>query len=278
MMGFLKRVPNEKYQAVHKEMQEKKVVAELNELAGFVRGNLGLKSVGRAKRWGEQLDAWATMIQSECNSSGQGGGEMDPDLLELIVAMVRAAQAQDNVREQTLLLDGRKEANLQHADDSKKLATQQDELRDSIGQLREKTKFDDVKPLLENVETLMDEVANQLRQPKTDTEVVTTQGVVIELLVPPDKKGGKSQSMAKMQQMLQQMMAQATKARTGGGNNSKSSSSFSGELADGAVGKGKPNGRQVEKAGGASNAGEWPEEFRDQLQAYFQQIETGAAK
>lgn len=275
MTGFLKRVPNDQYEAVHREMQEKKVVAELTELAGFVRANLGLKSVGRAKRWGEQLDAWATMLQSECKSDGSGGGEMDPDLMELIVAMVRAAQAQDNIREQTQLLDGKKDANPQHADDSKKLATQQDELRDSVGQLREKTKFEDVKPLLDGVETLMDEVATQLRGAKTDGEVVTTQSTVIEMLVPPDKKSNNSGSMAKMQQMLQQMMAQTTRSRAGGGNNSKSSSSFGGELAEGAASRDRANARQVEKAG-AGNTGEWPEEFRDQLQAYFQQIEAGA--
>lgn len=274
MTGFLKRVPNEKYESVHREMQEKKVVAELTELAGFVRANLGLKSVGRAKRWGEQLDAWAAMLQSESNSQGNGGGEMDPDLMELVVAMVRAAQAQDNIREQTLLLDGRKEANPQHADDVKNLAMQQYKLRDSVEELREKTKFDDVKPLLDGVERLMDEVAAQLRGAKTNGEVVTTQSTIIELLVPPGQKGDQSNSMAKMQPMLQQMLAQTS--RSGGGNNSKSASSLEGELAEGAAGKERTNARQVEKAGGAGNAGEWPEEFRDEIQAYFQQIEAEA--
>jgi hypothetical protein len=32
----------------------------------------------------------------------------------------------------------------------------------------------------------------------------------------------------------------------------------------------------VDKTGGAGNSGDWPEEFRDQLQAYFQQVESGA--
>jgi hypothetical protein len=45
---------------------------------------------------------------------------------------------------------------------------------------------------------------------------------------------------------------------------------------EGAAEKDKSNTRSVEKAGGASNAGEWPEEFRDQLQAYFQQVEVVA--
>lgn len=270
MASFMKRVPNEKYDAVQKEMQEKKVVAELNELAGFVRANLGLKSVGRARQWGTQLDEWATMLQSECECQG-GDGEVDPDLMELIVAMVRAAQAEDNIREQTELLEGRKENNPQHAEDAKKLASQQDELSDTIGRLREKTKFHEIKPTLEKAELIMDEVVGHLHKSKTDAEVVSTESAIIELLVPPDKKGGKSGS--KMQQMMRQMMAQATKSRTGGGNNSKSASSLTANRTEGAAGKDKGSARTVEKTGGASSAGEWPEEFRDQLQSYFQQLE-----
>ena len=275
MAAFVKRVPNEKYEAVQKDMQDKKVVPELNELAGFVRANLGLKSVGRAKQWGAQLDEWATQLQSECKSQGSGEGEMDPDLMELIIAMVRAAQTQDGIREQTELLEGRKDANPEHPGDAKKLAGQQSDLSDVVGLLREKTKFDDVKPTLEKVEFLMDETAGNLRQPKTDNEVVNIQAAIIELLVPPDKKGGKSESQSAMQKMMQKMMAQATKAKKAGGNNSKSSSAFAGAETSGAAVQGKAGGRHVEKAGGASNAGEWPEEFRDQLQSYFQQIEGG---
>jgi hypothetical protein len=273
MAGFLKRVPNEKYETVHKEMLEKRVVGELTELAGFVRANLGLKSVGRAKRWGDQLNEWATALQSECNCQG-GGGEMDPDLLELIVAMVRAAQAEDNIREQTQLLDGKKDNDSDRADNATKLAGQQDELQKTVAELREKTKFDEVKPALQAAEGLMSEVADDLREPKTDAEVVSAQGSIIEILVPPDKKGGKSGS--KMQQMMRQMLAQATQAKSASGNNSKSSSSFAGEAAEGAAGRNKANARNVEKAGGAADSGEWPEEFRDQLQAYFQRIEAGA--
>lgn len=273
MAAFLKRVPNEKYEAVQKDMQEKKVVLELNELAGFVRANLGLKSVGRAKQWGAQLDEWATALQSECKSQGGGEGEMDPDLMELIVAMVRAAQTEDNIREQTELLDGKKETNPQHADDAKTLASQQSDLSDVVGLLREKTKFDDVKPLLEKVEFVMDETSGNLRAAKTDADVLSAQAAIIELLVPPDKKGGKSQSP--MQQMMQKMMAQATKAKSAGGNNQKAASAFAGSSTEGAAGRDKSGARQVDKTGGASNAGEWPEEFRDQLQAYFQQLESG---
>lgn len=273
MSAFVKRVPNEKYEAVQKDMQEKKVVLELNELAGFVRANLGLKSVGRAKVWGAQLDEWATALQSECKSQGGGEGEMDPDMMELIVAMVRAAVVQDGIREQTEMLEGKKDANPAHADDAKKLASQESDLSDVVGKLREKTKFDDVKPLLEKVEFMMDETAGNLRTPKTDNEVVNIEAAIIELLVPPDKKGGKSES--KMQQMMKKMMAQVTKAKKAGGNNAKSSSAFAGAETSGAAVQGKGNGRQVEKAGGASNAGEWPEEFRDQLQSYFQQVEAG---
>jgi hypothetical protein len=286
MSAFVKRVPNEKYEAVQKAMQEKKVVPELTELAGYVRANLGLKSLGRAKLWGAQLDEWASQLQSESNGGGGGGGggEMDPAMMELLIAMVRAAQQQDNIREQTILLESGKDANPTYAEDAKKLAGKESDLSDVLGILREKTKFDDVKPLLEKVEFMMDETAGNLRSPQTDEEVVSTQAAIIEMLVPPGKKPSESDSqsesqsqspMQQMQAMMQKMMQQMSKAQTPGGNNGKSTASFAGGPTKGAAVQGKSDGRIVEKSGGASNAGEWPEEFRDQLQSYFQQIEPG---
>lgn len=277
MTAFIKRVPNEKYEKVQQEMQEKKIVPELNELAGFVRANLGLKSVGRAKQWGTQLEEWAKMLQKEKPPGESQGmpGEEDPELMELVVAMVRAAQAEDNIREQTDLLEGRKNAAEKHAEDTKKLATQQRDLSDVVGILREKTKFNEVKPLLEKVEFLMDETAGNLRQAKTDAEVVSLQGTIIELLVPPDDKSSESQSQSqsKMQQMMQKMMAQMTKGNQPGKGNNKAPSPFAGTGTEGAAGRGKGDSRAVEKGTGASDAGQWPEEFRDQLQSYFQQLD-----
>ncbi len=277
MTAFIKRVPNEKYEKVQQEMQEKKIVPELNELAGFVRANLGLKSVGRAKQWGTQLEEWAKMLQKEKPPGESQGmpGEEDPELMELVVAMVRAAQAEDNIREQTDLLEGRKNANEKHTEDAKKLATQQSDLSDTVGILREKTKFGEVKPLLEKVEFLMDETAGNLRQAKTDAEVVSLQGTIIELLVPPDDKSSESQSQSqsKMQQMMQKMMAQMTKGNQPGKGNNKAPSPFAGSTTEGAAGRGKGGSRSVEKGTGASDAGQWPEEFRDQLQSYFQQLD-----
>jgi len=291
MSNFIRRVQDAKYEAVQKEMIEKKVVAELTELTGFVRQDLGLKSVGRARQWGDQLDEWASMLQSECNSQG-GNGEMDPDIMEFMIAMVRAAVVQDGIREQTLLVDEKKDSNAQYAEDSGKLAEQQDGLGKILGGLLQKIMFDgvaqsltdplaatepakskfaDFQPAIEGALSLSAEVSGDLRKPKTDSEVVSTQGTIIELLVPPDKKGGKN---SKAQQMMQKMMAQATQARKAGGNNSKSSSSFGGDDTSGAVAKDTTGARRVEKTGGA-NSGEWPEEFRDQLQAYFQQIDSG---
>ncbi len=271
MAEFIKRVPNEKYEAVEKEMQDKKVVSAMNELADYVRANQALRSVTEATRWGDQLDTWASMLQSECHSQG-GDGEMDPEQMELIVSLVRAAQAEDNIREATGLLESKKD-DAEHVHDARKLSGQQDQLYWMVDEIREKTKFKEVKPTLQAVEGMMQEVTTNLRKPKTDDEVASVEGTIIELLVPPDKKGGNSNS--KMQQMMQKMMAQTSRAKTPGGNNSKSGASFSGESAEGAVGQTKANSRNVEKTG-AANSAEWPEEFRDQLQAYFQATESAA--
>lgn len=277
MTSFLRRVPNEKYQLVITEMEETKVVSELGELAGFVRANLGLKSVGRARAWGDQFNKWAEMIQSECNCKG-GQGEMDPDQMELMIAMVRAAVAQDNIREQTGELEKQKDANANHTADSAKLGVAQNQLSGTVKELRENPKFakfmGQVGPVLSKVEELMQEVSEELRKPNTGAETVATEGVVIELLVPPDKKGGKpSESMAQMQQRMRQMMQQMTKARKPGGNASRNASNLAGTGGEGPGSGSKAGARTVEKSGGAGNAGEWPEEFRDALQNYLQSIE-----
>ena len=299
LTAFLRRVPEEKYQTVERDMREKKVVAELTALSGMVRQNLGLKSVRAASRWIDQLNEWASQLQSESQSQGSGsGGEIDPELMEFMIAMVRAAQAQGDIRDQTQLIDGEPPAAPGRTEDAGKLADQQDALRDTVKTLLDKSAFEGLKPLLglkpgspfasgkskfaefkpalEMAHRLMGEVAGDLRRPQTDAEVVGAQSTIIEILVPPDKKGG-GKSASQSQKMMQQMMAQATRARQSGGNNSKSGSSFAGGAAQGAAVHGSvTNARQVDKTGGAGNAGDWPEEYRDQLQAYFQQVENGA--
>ena len=283
MTAFLRRMPNEKYQKVVSEMEEKRAVPELGELASFVRANLGLKSVGRAKTWGDQLNAWAEMLQDEAQG-GKGGGEMDPDMMELMIALVRLAVAEDSIREQTMELERTKDKNPNHAEDSSKLGISQNQLSGTIAEIEANPKFSkfmsytgEVVQLLTEVTSLMHEVAGELHKPNTGADTASMQGMIIEMLVPPDKKGGgdsNSQSpMAQMQQQMQKMMQQMTKSRTAGGNNSKNPSSLEGTTAEGSNAKDKSNLRTVEKSGGAANAGEWPEEFRESLQAYFQALE-----
>ena len=276
MTAFLRRIPNEKYEGVVKEMEDKKVVSELGELAGFVRANLGLKSVGKAKAWGDQLNKWAEAIQSECNCKG-GQGEADPDEMELMIAMVRAAVAQDTIRDQTNELEKTKAAD-NYSAEAGKLSGVQSGLAGSVKKLTEEPKFakfmDKFGPTLNKAEELMGESAGELKAPRTDDNVVQIHGTVIEILVPPDKKGGKpSPQSAQMKKMMQQMMQQMAKGKKPGQGASKNPSSLAGTAADGASGKNKANARVVDKSGGASSAGEWPEEFRDALQSYIQSVE-----
>ncbi len=277
MTAFLRRIPNEKYDIVVKEMEETKVVSELNELAGFVRANLGLKSVGRAKSWGDQLNKWAESIQSECNCKDGGDAEQDPDEMELMIAMVRAAVAQDTIRDQTAELEKTKAAD-NYGTEATKVSSVQSGLAGGVKKLTEEPKFakfmQKFGPLLEKVGELMTESAGELKAPKTDETVAQIHGTIIELLVPPDKKGGKpNPQSAKMQKMMQKMMQQMAKGKKPGKNASQNPSSLAGSPADGSSGRTKANARVVDKSGGASSAGEWPEEFRDALQSFIQSVE-----
>jgi hypothetical protein len=272
MGTFVARLPNEKYQAVVKEMEEKKVVGAMAELAGYVRANLGLKSVGQARQWGKQLDVWAEMLQDESQSgAGESGGEIPPEVMELMIALVRAAWQQDNIREQTLALESKKWLSRKHGLNSGTLADRENELADFMEKLYNKTPVEEAKPLISKVQELMLDVGAELLSAKTDAQNTAVQGMIIELLVPPDKKGGKqSQQMSKMQQMMQQMMAKAQKPGRG---DQKAPSNMASTGQQGAGAGRKDNARSVEKSSGAAGAGEWPEEFRDQLQSYFQGVE-----
>ena len=271
--NFIARLPSEKYGTVHKEMEEKKVVAALAELAGLVRANLVLKSVGTAKQWGQQLDAWAEMLQDESQSGqGEGNSEIPPEMMKLLIALVRAAQDQDTLRDQTLALDARKWTTENFLDDAGQLSELQTNLAFSIADLREKTPIEEAKPLLEKVHELMTDAGLQLRSPQTDADTVGIQATIIELLVPPDKKGGKSSpQMAKMQQAARQLMA---KAKSPGKGNNKGDSGMIGDRANGAAAQGKSGQRLVDQATGTSQASEWPAEFRDALQEYFNRVEA----
>ena len=276
MTAFLRRMPNDKYQKVVSEMEDKRAVPELGDLANFVRANLGLKSVGRAKLWGDQLNAWAEMLRDEAKGGGKGEQEMDPDMMELMISLVRVAVTEDTIREQTVELERAKDKNPNHADDSDKLGTTQNQLSGTVKEIEENPKFakfmGDLGPMLDEVTSLMHEVAGELHKPNTGADTTSTQGIIIEMLVPPDKKSD-SNSQSPQMAMMQQMMQQMTKSRMAGGNNSKAPSTLEGTAADGSTAKDKSNSRTVEKSGGAANAGEWPEEFREALQAYFQSIE-----
>jgi hypothetical protein len=121
----------------------------------------------------------------------------------------------------------------------------------------------------------MNDVALKLGAPKTDKDTVTDQGIIIEMLVPPGKKGGKpGNSMAKMQQAAQKMMAKASKP--GKGNN-KADSGMAVANAQGAA-KDRTNGQSsaAKKSSGATSSSEWPVEFRDALQSYFNNLDEAA--
>jgi hypothetical protein len=193
---------------------------------------------------------------------------------------VRAAVAEDAIREQTNELEKGKDNNPAHPTDAAKLSVTQNQLAGTIKELEENPKYakfmGEIGPVLEKSRELMGEVSGELQKPNTGNETAQTEGFIIELLVPPDKKGGKpsqNPQMAQMQQKMQQMMQQMTKARKAGRNNAKSSSALAGTPGEGPGAGKKPTARTVEKTGGAASAGEWPEEFRDALQNYLQSIE-----
>ena len=276
LVTYVQRVPNEKYDKVREEMEQKKVVPALGDLSGLVKDNLALKSAGQANAWSQQMDEWAKMLQDKAGGGGGGGGgQQDPEMMELAIAMMRLAQSEDNLREQTQALESQKAANPAYADDALKLAEMQGDIQRQTTTISAATKFDEAKPILDKAAYLMQESAVRLRKSDSAGETAGVQSTIIEILAPPAKDSPPSanKSMAQMQQMMQQMSQQMKAASTPGGNASQQASNAANTNQNGDKKGDKANARQVDKASGSTSASEWPEEYRDVLQSYFQNVE-----
>lgn len=173
----------------------------------------------------------------------------------------------------------------EHLDGSKKTSSQQDELAADVQQLRIEQTNGKVIELLEEVETIMDEATENLDDANTGGDTIAAQTEVIEKIFEAAKQKqqqgqGQGQGAQGMMEMMKRMMGQGAEGdekkpgnqpgnKPGDGNQGASDTA---NTANNGSGKGeKAEERRVPKASGA-NAVEFPEEFRQALDAYNRAI------
>jgi hypothetical protein len=195
----------------------------------------------------------------------------------LLLALCGSLCAQDKPKKDTAQIL------TEHLDGAKKTSGKQDELAADVQQLRIEQTNGKVIELLEEVEVIMDEASENLLDANTGGDTIAAQTEVIEKIFEAAKQKqqqgqgqGQSQGSQGMMEMMKRMMgegAEGDEKKPGNkpgnkpGDGQQGASDTANTQNNGSDKGDKAEERRVPKASGA-NAIEFPEEFRQALDAY----------
>ena len=288
MEYYVRRVPEPAVKTVREEIEQKNAVEKLGGVAELIRDNRMAQAQEDALVWEKQLSAWAESLKKKSGGGGGGGGgggEIPPELIELLVKLMRIRQQEQDLREQTRILDDTKANNARYAERAEDLARWQAELRKRVEAAPQEVKLPDeimqkLDKLFDAVVAAMADARQLLAKPDTGGETLGAETAVIELLsatVEQSQSSSKSSGSAQMQalmKMLQQMAQRMGKAgQQPGGNWSGGTTDNASPANPGNASDGRGT-REVEKTGGHDTSA-WPAEFRDALEGYFNAVDGG---
>ena len=237
-----------------------------------------MQAIDQSGVWQKQFVAWAELLEEKAAEGKSGeckGGEPGELDIETLIALMRARQREESLREQTRLVDQGRAENRAYEADARKLSKMQYELAADIRPLERKVRDPKLRRLVEKVGGEMMNAGMFLRKPQTDATTIAIETEIIELLA--NSVSAAAGACGGMAQGLMQAMGMQTGMGSGAGP--KGGGSSAGGSADGAspavAGGADHDGlgeRHVEKVGGVDR-GELPEEFRELLEAYFNALE-----
>ena len=280
LVGFYNRTREEVYKKISDEMVTLKVLVELEMLANDIAENVGGQAIREATRWQDQFAKWAEYLQEQVGGGGGGGGGGAPDAeeinFELLIGLLRARQTEEGIREQTRILEETRVDNRFYPKDAKKLGARQYDLSNDMGRLERMADHPKLKELINKTGGEMMNAGMRLRKPKTDAETVAIETEIIELLSGAVSECSSCSGNAAA--MLMAMMGMgppgmgAGQGNSGMGNPGGGSASDSPDELAGAASGLADEGRDVDHASGV-NPAEFPEEFRDALEGFFNGLE-----
>ncbi|MFC1497646.1 hypothetical protein ACFLS1_04110 [Verrucomicrobiota bacterium] len=277
LAGFYNRTRKQIYNTIYEEMLKMEVVDRLGALVGLIEKNIGVKAIEEAGLWKDQLTEWAKMLkdEAESNSDGSCNGSPEEIEIEILIALLRARQREESLREQTRLLEKTKDTNRKYDSDARKLSVIQSELAQDIRPLERKTRNKKLRLFIEKIGGEMMNARIFLQRPQTDSETIAIETEIIELLSGSiNSCSGQGNGM--MMQMLMAAMGMqqgmGSGAGAGGGSNAGGTTDKPNINSTGSENGAPPDGRGVEKSGGLDLT-KLPEEFREILEAYFNALE-----
>jgi hypothetical protein len=279
LAAFFARTRIEKYQKVVDDMKKEK----MNDALESLKENLEVNHIGSsltgAGKLAVNFNKWADMIgksgEKKSGQGGQGGGEGEIDM-ELLLAMLRMIQGEQNIRDKTRALENKRAEKKVYREKTGKVAEQQSNLYAMLKDVQAKTKCPKVKQLLQDAGKAMKDAETMLKKPKTDLETLSAETEVIERLSGAFQKScqdSKSQQGSQMMAMLQQMMMQGkegSKPGQGkGGLSDDPNKRFTGPDF-----KKHDSERSVDHTGGSTTV-KLPEEYKSAIEAFYRKIGSG---
>ncbi len=275
--GFFSRTRLAAYDAVYQEMLQKQMKPGLQELSAKISGNVTMGAIGAAAEWDGHFSAWAASLKDAQGGGceGEGGEEGEPLSaadIEVVFGLLHARQREESLRDQTRLAAKQAADEVKHAEAARRLAGVQEDIAEGVRGLAGRTGNPGLKKLVKAVIGEMEVATALLNRPRADADVIAVQTVIIEMLSGSDDGGSAGGSAGQAMQMMQSL-GMALGMTPGSGYAGGSKDGVSGADGSGAKDGTAADDRSVEKAGGAA-AQEWPVEYRDALQEFFNMLES----
>jgi hypothetical protein len=265
--GFYVHVRIKKYKQVLDEMEKEKFLESLNKISGRISQNQSVKAIEGTRDAERQLLKWAKLLQDMNNSKdGKDGDEKEGKEVspELIIAIMRAIQEEQVIRDKTRYLEEKKESlKKEYLSKARNVSNQQRKLFNNFLLARDLyCKCPKLGELMNQAAKAMDAARSMLWQPATDKKTVGAETYVIELL-----STVLDQACSQCGSCGATAMA-AMMSSKGGGNTA-------GKLFDGKNKNvsGKEYNHEKDRKGKSDAAGglsgDLPEEFKAAIEGYF---------
>jgi hypothetical protein len=278
---YMENTGIEKYGKVAEAMEKVKLTEEFPKAGRSIAANKLAEAIGEVQRWAKAFDEWATILDDKKDGGGGGGGgdcQMSEEAIEFMLAILRAAQGQEQLRRDTGALDTEKDQTQDYAAQAERLSVAESELSRTVGELAKKLRPSEARNIVENAEGLMEQVAITMREPATGKEVQADMASAVEMLLSlfeSNCKGGKCKSAGMMAMLAQKMGFNVGMGAGASGGGSRAGGPFggSGGTVTGGAGSGGSAARGGDSVTDVAPA-EFPAEYRGLLETFFQKVEA----
>jgi hypothetical protein len=292
---FFERTQQADYGLVNKEMAEARTTEELEKVKSFIQDNISMEAMQHLAAWSERFASWAEKLEPKQKGGGEGGGsgessqsDLAEKLMKTLLGLLRLRETETNLREQTRLVEQRKEEGPIYLYNADLLTGKERESMRDLFRVQKNNPLAMLQPVFGDTFGSMKTVEGLLSKPETGVETRNAERKTIELLsdginlineqVQQGSQSSASSSASEEIAFLMQMMAQTRaqqmgmdKGKSGGGSQAGGSTDRRPDSASADASGKASERRNTPKATGFS--GNVPTEFRDALENYFKALE-----